>query len=463
MNPELARISRAMGVMLVHAMLIGSVPSRAVELKVDVEVEEQVYRYVPANNGAGPMWCAGSTTLARVGDIVYATGLETIPEAKPLNNCRWVLWRRDREGWKRVYVDEMGRTREPSPLTVIEAGSILVSANPTLSPPEREGGGPARPEVLRFKVSGQGPADRWFPEWQGQPRFTEHSYRSFAADGHHGTWILFQNIDYTHAEWVFRDADGRWAGRGRLEWPWGAQYAKPQPVRICYPAVGLRNQAVHFFGVSDILEPNPAWRSFKRELTGKEWDYDFRRLFYTWNPDATREGFRPWVEVASREDTGGGLAVCDLWIEPGGAARLLWTERAIDERLRTRFFPEAKQSHSLRHVRIEAGTLGDRHTLLESTEEKPAPVVTAARFHPLRDGRLLVFSHVSGPGGGNRITELKQDGTWGATASVPLARAFTSFFTATPRAGTLSSDYLDLLGTVAGSDHTIHYARIRVR
>ena len=28
-----------------------------------VEVEEDVYTYTPADNGAGPMWCAGSTCL----------------------------------------------------------------------------------------------------------------------------------------------------------------------------------------------------------------------------------------------------------------------------------------------------------------------------------------------------------------------------------------------------------------
>ncbi len=463
MNPKLAALLQVLGVRLVQVVLIGVTASAAAELKVDVEVEEELYRYVPANNGAGPMWCAGSTTLARIGDAVYATGLETIPDAKPLNNCRWVLWRRDRDGWKRLYADATGRTREPSPLVVTPDGSVLVSGNPTLSPPEREGGGPARPEVMRFPASQDAPPERWLPEWQGQPKFTEHSYRSFTADGRHGTWMLFQNIDYTHAEWVFRDAEGRWAGRGRLEWPWGAEYAKPQPIRTCYPSVGLNGRMVHFFGVSDILEPNPAWRSFKKELTGKEWDYDFRRLFYTWNPDVTREGFRPWVEVASREATAGGVSPCDLWIEPGGAVHVLWTERALDERLRSRFFPEAKQSHSLRHVRIDGGRLGERHTLAESTEAKPAPVVNAARFHPLQDGRLLVFSHVSGPDGGNRIAELKQDGTWGPTVAVPLTRPFTSFFTATPRAGTQPSEYLDLIGTVSGSEHAIHYARIRVR
>ena len=62
---------------------------------------------------------------------------------------------------------------------------------------------------------------------------------------------------------------------------------------------------MHFCGVSDIVEPYPEWRAYKKQLTGKEWDYDFRRLFYTWTPDITREKFRHWVEVASRDKTCG--------------------------------------------------------------------------------------------------------------------------------------------------------------
>jgi hypothetical protein len=59
-----------------------------------VEVEEDLYTYTNAQNGAGPMWCSGSTTLVRTGDWLFVSGLETIPEAKPLNNCRWMLFTR---------------------------------------------------------------------------------------------------------------------------------------------------------------------------------------------------------------------------------------------------------------------------------------------------------------------------------------------------------------------------------
>ena len=63
---RLAALSAAL--ILVHAPLAdcragepdrphsGNAPLRPV-----VEVEEAVYRYQPADNGAGPLWCRGST------------------------------------------------------------------------------------------------------------------------------------------------------------------------------------------------------------------------------------------------------------------------------------------------------------------------------------------------------------------------------------------------------------------
>jgi hypothetical protein len=76
-----------------------------------VEIEEDVYTYTNANNGAGPMWCSGSTCLVRTGDHLFASGLETVPDAQPLNNCRWMLFTRGTEGWERVHVDAAGRLR----------------------------------------------------------------------------------------------------------------------------------------------------------------------------------------------------------------------------------------------------------------------------------------------------------------------------------------------------------------
>lgn len=429
-----------------------------------VEVEEEVYRFTPAQNGAGPMWCHGSTTLVRAGETVFATGLETLADLPPLNNCRWDLWRRDAQGWQRVYRDDPGRTREPSPLAVVGADRIWVSANPTMLPVGTAGGGPARPELVGFGVTPPYVPEREVPEWVGQPKFNEHSYRTLAADGEAGELLVMQNIGYGHVEWAFRDGAGRWAGQGRWSWPWGEDYAKPQPIRLCYPNVALHRRAVHFLGVSDILEPRPEWRAAKRELTGREWDYDFRRLFYSWTPEVTRESLRPWKEIASREATAGSISSADLHVAEDGGVHLLWMERALDERLRERFFPEAKQEHRLEYAVMREGEMVRRITLLKSTEGEPGLVASAARFHVVPDGRLLVFLHGQGGGeSGHYLMELRASGEVGRRIPVPMKHPLTSYFTATRRAGTAPSWVLDLLGMSPGQPDTLRYARIRLQ
>src|SRR5215468_6560697 len=94
-------------------MAVSALIARAEPIVPVVEIEEDVYTYSNADNGAGPMWCHGSTCLVRAGDHLFATGLETVSDAKPLNNCRWMLFERRAGGWERVQVDE-GRTREPA-------------------------------------------------------------------------------------------------------------------------------------------------------------------------------------------------------------------------------------------------------------------------------------------------------------------------------------------------------------
>lgn len=433
-----------------------------------VEVEEDVYAFADAKNGAGPLWCFGSTCLVRAGDRLYATGLETIPGAKPLNNCRWLLYERRSNGWQVIHRDR-GRTREPAPLAGFRDGRIFVSSNPTLNREDQEGGGPAAPAVLEFRPGESDVAPATLrPAWQGSPPFTEHSYRSFAADAAAGELVLFQNVGYTHAEWAFFDRGGKWSANGRLKWPWGADYAKPEPIRVCYPSVALNQRAVHFLGVSDIIEPNPEWREFKRQLTGQQWDYDFRRLFYTWTPDITRESFREWVEIASREKTCGWIYPRDLWIAPNGEAHLLWTERAIDERLRARFFPDAKQAHSLEYAVVREGKVLRRRALVSVSEDSPGPVPSAGRFHVAPGNRLLVIYYQGGrdkagrDASGNRVLEVLPDGTPGPSREIRFAKPFTSFFTATVRGGSPPSKHAELLGDCAGAPGWIRYARVRL-
>jgi hypothetical protein len=450
----------------------GGVGSRG-SIRAVVEVEENVYSYTPADNGAGPMWCHGSTSLVRVGDEVYAAGLETIAGAKPLNNCRWTLWRRGGSGWSMVVADPSGRTREPAPLVVYPGvGTVFLSANPTLNGPDVAGAGPARPVILEFSTGDPGrPVRTNEPGWRTEPKppvFTEHSYRSFAADGLGREMILFQNIDYTHAEWAFRDGEGQWAAQGQLRWPWGSEYDKPGPIRVCYPNVALRGRSVHFVGVSDIVEPYGKWREYKRELTGRQWDYDFRRLFYTMSTNILTGQFEPWIEIASRDKTCGWISPGDLWLGRDEGAHVVWTERAIDERLRARFFPEARQRHELNHAILRGGRVVSRRTLLAVNEGKPGLIASLPRLHETPEGRLLLFCYVQGTDEGgksvgeNRLMELGRDGVPGPWVRVGLEHPLTSYFAATPRAGSAPSKYLDLLGTRGGAANTISYARIRI-
>jgi len=438
-------------------------------LRPVVEVQEDLYTFEPANNGAGPMWCGGSTCLVRIGTKVFASGLETLQGAKPLNNCRWTLHCRQADGWRRVQVDQTGRTREPCPLACLPGGRLFLSANPTRTAPDAYAG-PARPEVLQFDPADpRRPGRVLLPTWDGTPPFTEHSYRSFAADGRRGELILFQNIGYTHATWAFRDGKGKWSARGKLVWPWGAEYDKPQPIRVCYPNVALTDRAVHFCGVSDIVEPYRKWRDHKRKLTGRTWDYDFRRLFYTWCDDVTTGRFGPWVEIASRDKTCGWISPRDLWVDPNGAVHLLWSERAIDTRLRKAFFPDARQVHALNYAVVRRGKVVRRHALVLGGEGLSGKRPGAARFHVTPDHRLRVLCYLGGTDGAgrsvseNRLLDLTADGRVARDRKLALKPPFTSFFTATIRAGCLPSNTIDLLGQCAGAGRTIRYARIALR
>ncbi len=74
------------------------------------------------------------TTLVHSATGCFASGLETIPDAKPLNNCRWMLFLRENNGWTPVRVDVDGQTREPSPLVAYRRRRAHFSPrmNPTL-------------------------------------------------------------------------------------------------------------------------------------------------------------------------------------------------------------------------------------------------------------------------------------------------------------------------------------------
>jgi hypothetical protein len=108
----------------VSLVVVGSGVSLA-QPKPVVEVEEDVFTYTDSQNGSFPLWTYGSTILARVGDALFLSAAETIPEAPPLNNVRWVLMKRTAAGWGCQQKDAVGRTREPCPIAVFRDGRRL--------------------------------------------------------------------------------------------------------------------------------------------------------------------------------------------------------------------------------------------------------------------------------------------------------------------------------------------------
>ena len=440
-------------------------------LRIHVEVEDTITPYEPADNGAGPLWCHGSTVIVRHGDEVFATSLETLPDHVPLNNTRWVLHHRPDDGtWSEIHRDD-GRTREPSPIALL-GDDLLVSANPTLAP-AGEYAGDAQPAVFRFDTADleQAPVPE-LPTWHGDPPFREHSYRSVVADGSTGQVLYMQNEGYEIAHLSFLHKD-QWAARGVIRWPDSDSGDKPQPLRLCYPNIQLRQDTAHFLGVGDIVEPVEAWREAKKKITGRDWDYVFRRLFYTASQPLSEaaengEPFGAWIELANRDATAGTTRNCDLWVDGQGCVHVMWVEISTDERIRNLFFPGVEIRHSLEHACIVDGEIVGRRTLASWSEGDATPKPQLARFHEISPGRAVVLAQFEETDEEDRRStiyrlaalhdEMCDPIEW---IDVPFTRPMAgTFLTSTSRGGSKPSATIDLVGTIDGP--ALVYARVRV-
>lgn len=490
---------------------------------MDVEVEERVFSDRYSNNGAGPMWCASNTCIVRAGGEVFVSATERLPQFEPLNDCRWALLQRGGEGWMRRRADEDGRQREPCPLAVLQPGRVVVSSNPTLLGPDEDGGGPARPELHLFDADGpQAPPETLLPGWEDRPAFTEHSYRTLAADGTGGELILFQNVGYSHSEWALLDSAGGWHA-GQLRWPeYGDADIAPfgaDHVRVNYPVVALRDREVHFCGcasydnwdrvrtVADLDlggDPNAAGAS---GMGGRKRGNRMRRLLYAWTHDVGERAFSDWIEIDNTFADGGWLFPGDMHLDADGTVHLLWYRAPMLRSLRDERYPDIERVYSIEYATVGDGKIvrrlslvraGDgfdaaiptdldregRAYVLSSGEKILGQPLSTPRFHLTPDGRLFVVYYVSSSeqnaeGGGqavseNRIVEVHGDGTTSASRTIPLVHPLTQFFTATGRAGCAPSWTLDLLGYRRGGwrpvegtdfreyDGAVSYARVRL-
>ena len=454
--------------------------------EVQVEVEELVCHppaYEVTNNGSGMFWGSGSCQIARSGEKLFVSAFEHVPGAAPLNNARWALYERTPDGWQLRQRDARDRTREPCPLCVSHAGRLLMSVNPTLAPwvPAGEGqksvGGPARPEFLEFDAAHpEREPKHWLPDWDGEPKFTEHSYRTFAADGERGEFVLFQNVTSTHSQWAFLDQSGNWT-TGQVDWPKGEDpkfsVSGNDRTSVNYPHAIVKNRAVHFLGQS----PMNIWNlidPLKSETWGRaNWGWRMRKLHYAWTPDITSKPFTQWVVLDDTMDDGGTVGLGDSWLAPDGRLHVVWTKEPIHPRLRDVHFPDIKRDWRLGYGILKDGQLIAKRVLFAGGETagpvRPTGYIGHPRFHITPDQTMYILCNLVGTTAetksqtGTYAVRVEADGSVSAPVRIPVARPIAgAFFTATPRAGNPLTEAADLLiaDMVAGQP-AARYARIR--
>ena len=433
-------------------------PGKDQSVHCKVEVEEVITRYTPANNGAGPMWCYGSTVIARQGSDVFLSVIETGKDVPLLCNTRWQLWRRSVEGWKLAQAEKDYRQREPCPMVVFQNGPVFLSVNPSTEPAGTKYG-PCRPLMLEFDPANPSvPAKTHTPAWADGTYFTDHSYRGFAADGAKGELLLLNINARTSEQFVsYRDGSGRWHQKGTITFP----------IRSCYPQVALRDGAAHVMAIGDIVEPVKEWQKLKFEKLKRKWDYVFRRLFYTYTGDIRTTGFCDPIEIDTVEKTAGHIRNLDMYIDQTGAAHLLYTKQPHQyEFLRDKYFPGETMTVYLEYVTVKDGKVLSRRKLAERPSEPEGFEPSFGRFHIDSAGKLYVIAAGTSVENGQR-TYGNFLGLISAGKNKPrferieLKHPFGNFFTNTPRGGSKPSDIIDIFG-IADDSPNLRYARILI-
>lgn len=455
-----------------------------------VITEEVVTRFSAADNGAGPLWAYGSTNIIRDGDAVYVSIIETGKDVPPLCNTRWQIWKRgdvgseaetrktenrdtetsdqntlEADAWRIVASEREYRQREPCPIVRLGGGELLLSANPSITAPGTRYRA-CLPTVFSILGRSRLAIRSEMPVWFEPANFNDHSYRGFAADAVRGEALLL-NIDKdTSAQHVsYRDPKGRWHARGKIEFP----------IRAAYPQVGLRDGSAHVMAIGDIREPNAEWQQLKRQVLKREWDYVFRRLFYTVTPDITRLRFAEPVEIDSVESTGGHILNLDMHIDAAGKVHLLYLKKPHQHAfLRDKYFPGARLIAKLEYVVLNQGRIVSRESIAQTPSDQAETQATPtladglepsfAKFHIAKNGRL--FAVVAG----TQIEAGKPSSfvnvIVGLNPKQPerlllLQHPFRRFFTSTPRAGAEPSDLIDIFGT-ADDVPNLRYAQLKV-
>jgi len=429
--------------------------------RVMVEAEEVVTRYAPADNGAGPLWCYGASVIARLGDDVFLSVIETGKDVPPLCNTRWQIWRRSGDGWALCQQEAGYRQREPCPIAVFHDGPVFLSANPSTQPPGTEYG-PCRPVVFEIDPRQMDAKPTVHePAFAEGHQFTDHSYRGFAADGARRELLLL-NVHSQSGEYfvTFRDRAGNWHPKRNIRFP----------IRSCYPQVQLRNGAAHVMAIVDIVEPVKEWRELKFAKLGRQWDYVFRRLFYTYTPDIRSGELREPIEVDTVEKTAGHISNLDLFVDASGAAHLLYLKQPHQYAfIRDAYFPGQAMTVHLEYVTVRAGRVVERVTLAETPRKGSGLTPSFARFHIASDKEVHVLAAGTRPAGkdgpatfGNSIARLLPADKRTAFERIEMKHPFRTWFVGAPRVGCRPGKLIDVFG-IADDSPNLRYARLRIR
>src|SRR5690606_23872665 len=122
---------------------------------------------------------------------------------------------------------------------------------------------------------------------------------------------------------------------------------------------------------------------------------------------------------ATRDSTAGWLTPYDLYVDDEKKVHLLWTERALDERLRAEFFPLERQTHTLNYAVFQNGVVLLRRVLHIAGEGYGSEIAERARFHITPSGRLFVVYLVRGAGSQLRLAEIFPDGSVSPPVPIP--------------------------------------------
>lgn len=414
----------------------------------EVLLESEVYTLAPPDNGSGPLWSSGCTQVARLGDDVYISEMETGVDVPKLCNTRWRLLRLEDRAWSTVAVEDNYRQREPCPLAVLPPSQLVLNVNDSIELPGTRYG-LCKPLLRVFNFKTDDTEMRLIePQWQGVPYYTDHSYRGFAADATHGHLVML-NIDAKTSvqNACLLSASGETLATGQIE----------LSIRSCYPQVALNDFAVYVLAVGDIVEPVEEWRQYKFEQTQQKWDYVFRRLYFTETQDLREAGFSAPIEIDNVDATCGHIMNQDLWVSPQGEAWILYARREVQHALmRDKFFPGKSIQNDLCLARVKDNTIIEKRVLFPAT---PAGESPQAKFHVSANGSLYAVLYVTGAEGGNRLMRLLPEDKNNTRIPITLNRPFSAFCLATTRAGNALSDTIDIFGW-GGNGNIYQYAAV---